>query len=55
MISASKVIVFPLNNGSPPRSGQPGVPPLPPQPQPQPLGDGGGAWPGVQLHQGGGC
>ena len=50
-----QVIVFPLNNVSPPRSGQPGDPPLPPQPQPQPAGDGGGARPGLQLYQGGGC
>ena len=50
-----QVIVFPLNNISPHRSGRPGDPPLPPQPQPQPAGDGGGARPGVQLHQGGGC
>ena len=50
-----QVIVFPLNNRSPPHSGQLGDPPLPPQPQPQPAGDGGGPRPGVQLHQGGGC
>ena len=50
-----QVIVCRLTNLPSPSSDRHGVPPLPPQPQPQPAGDGGGARPGLQLYQGGGC